>query len=194
MHHLRGISYWRTDRREQALDEMASLRSRSPQDHRAFPEEMETAYAKRQRGRRADALRGTGQDSEAPATEVFPGFCVRLIGDASTQVGPSFTITHESGASRSGPLEKDTFVAFSGLAPEAGGTWLLSLNRYDYQGVDAQPAHWPVREELVLKASDGDSPDITVEVESLQYTYEPGLEGPLIAYPARSEDGGESTA
>jgi len=47
LHHLRGISYWRTGRRREALDEMTRLRTRFPQDHRAFPEEMETAYAER---------------------------------------------------------------------------------------------------------------------------------------------------
>ncbi len=187
MQYHRAISYWYADRRDEALADMATFRSRSPRDPQAFPEEMESAYAERQRGHRADGLRGTGQDSETTATEVFPGFCIRLIGDASTQVGPSFTITHESGASASGPLEKDTFVAFSGLAPEAGGTWLLSLNRYDYEGVDSQPLHWPVRETLVLEAIDGAAPAITVEIESLQYTHEAGIEGPLVAYAARGD-------
>ena len=190
LQYRRAISYWHADRREEALADMATLRSRSPRDPRAFPEEMESAYAERQRGRRADGLRRIRQDSETTATEVFPGFCIRLIGDTGTQVGPSFTITHETGASASGPLEKDTFVAFSGLAREAGGTWLLSLNRYDYQGVDSQPLHWPARETFVLKAIDGDAPDITVEIESLQYTYEARIEGPLVAYPARAD--GES--
>ena len=194
LHYRRAISHWYADRREEALVDMATFRSRFPRDPRAFPEELESAYAEGQRGRRADGLRRTRQDSETTATEVFPGFCIRLIGDAGTQVGPSFTITHETGASASGPLEKGTFVTFSGLAPEAEGTWLLSLNRYDYRGVDSQPVRWPVREKLVLKAIDGDSPDITVEVESLEYTYEQGFEGPFVAYPPRAEDGGGSTA
>ena len=187
LQYRRAISYWHADRREEALADMATFRSRSPRDPQAFPKEMESAYAERQRSHRADRLRGTCQDSETTATEVFPGFCIRLIGDAGTQFGPSFTITHESGASRSGPLEKDTFVAFSGLGPGAEGTWLVSLNRYDYQGVDAQPMQWPVRETLVLEAIDGDAPAITVEIESLQYTYEAGIEGPLVAYAARGD-------
>ena len=123
----------------------------------------------------------------APATEVLPGFCIRLVGDAGTPVGTSITITHETGASASVPLEKDAFVTFSGLTPEAGGTWLLSLNRYDYRAVDLQPVRWPVREKLVLEAIDGDCPNIMVEIESLQYTYEPDIEGPTVAYPAREQ-------
>ena len=78
-------------------------------------------------------------------------------------------------------------MTFRGLTTEAGGTWLLSLKRYDYQGVDSQPMRWPVRETLVLTAIDGNAPDITVEIESLQYTYEPGIEGPVVAYPARGD-------
>ena len=54
--------------------------------------------------------------------------------------------------------------------------------------------HWPIRETLVLKASHGDARDVTVEIESLQYTYEPNISGPFVAYPARAEDGGGSTA
>ena len=187
LHYHRAISHWYADRTEEALADMATFRSRSPRDPQAFPEEMESAYGEHQRGHREDGLRRTRQDSETSATEVFPGFCIRLIGDASLQIGPSFTITHESGASRSGPLEKDTFVAFPGLAPEAEGTWLLSLNRHDYQDVDARPVRWPVRETLVLEATEGDAPAITVEIESLQYTYEAGIEGPLVAYAARGD-------
>ena len=190
---LRAISYWYTDHREDALAAMASFRSRSPDDAWAFPEEMESTYAERQRGPEADRWR-IDRDGEAPATEVVPGFCIRLVGDAGTQVGASFTIAHETGASASGPLERDTFVTFRGLTPEEGGTWLLSLKRYDYRGVDSRPVRWPVREELVLDAIDGECPNIKVEIESLQYTYEPGVEGPLVAYPARAEDGGGSTA
>ncbi len=54
--------------------------------------------------------------------------------------------------------------------------------------------HWPIRETLVLHAFYGDARDVTVEIESLQYTYEPGISGPFVAYPARTEDGGGSTA
>lgn len=185
--YFRGISYWFAGRRQEALDDMARLRSRSPRDARAFPEEMESAYAERQRRHKIDARWGTDQDVETPTAEVVPGFCIRLVDDAGTQVGTSVTITHETGDSANMPLEKDTFVMFSGLTPELGGTWLLSLNRHDYHGVDSQPARWPVRKTFVLKAVDGAAPDLTVEIESLQYSYEPGIKGPLVAYPAREE-------
>ena len=193
LEYFRGISYWYLDCKEEALAAMARFRSRSPRDARAFPEEVESAYAERQRGPEADRQR-IDTDGGAPATEVFPGFCIRLVGDAGTQVGTSITITHETGASASVPLKKDTFVTFPGLTPEAGGPWLLSLNRYDYRGVDSQSVRWPVQEMFVLKAIDGDSPDITVEVESLQYTYEPGFEGPFVTYPARADGDGGPTA
>ena len=39
----------------------------------------------------------------------------------------------------------------------------------------------------MLKALDGDAPDVTVEIESLQYTYEAGIEGAFVAYPARGD-------
>lgn len=78
-------------------------------------------------------------------------------------------------------------MTFRGLTPEAGGTWLLSLNRHDYPGVDSRRMRWPLRSTLVLKAIDGDAPDITVEIESLQYTHKAGIEGPLVTYPARSD-------
>ena len=186
LEYFRGISYWHSDRREEALAAVARFRSRSPRDPRAFPEEMESAYADRQRGHKSDSLRRTGQDSEATATEVFPGFLIRLAGDAGTPIGTRLGISDELGNGREQPLhEKETFVTFPGLTPEAGGTWLLSLNRHDYRGVDSQPMRWPVRETLVLTAIDGNAPDITVEIESLQYTYEPGVEGPIVAYPAR---------
>ena len=188
LQYRRAIAYWYVGRREEALDDMATFRSRSSHDPRAFPEEMESAYAERQRGHRADGLRRTGQDSEAPAAEVFPGFLIRLVSDADTPLRTRLRLTHETGAGREQPLdEKETFVTFPGLAPEAEGTWLLWLERDDYLGVDSQPMCWPVRETFVLEAIDGDAPDITVEIESLQYTYEPGIEGPLVAYPARGD-------
>ncbi len=190
LHYFLGISYWYADRREEALAAMASFRSRAPRVSHAFPHEMESAYAERQRGHMADGLRHTSQDSEATATEVFPGFRIRLGGDAGTPLRPTLRITHESGIRSEQPLhEKQTFVTFQGRTPELGETWLLSLNRHDYRGVDSHPVRWPVRETLVLKAIDGDAPDITLEIESLQYTYEAGIEGPLVTYPARGDGG-----
>ncbi|MDE0603723.1 MAG: FRG domain-containing protein [bacterium] len=186
----RAISHWYTDGKGEALADMATFRSRSNRASRAFPEEMESAYARRERQCQADRLRRTTEDSEATATEVFPGFLIRLVGDGATPFRTRFRITHEPGAGRSGPLhEKETFVTFPGLAPEAGGSWLLWLERDDFLGVDSQPIRWPVRKTFVLKAIDSDAPDITVEIESLQYAYEPGLEGPLVEYPARSDGG-----
>ena len=191
LQYYRGISYWYADRREEALAAMARFRSRSPRDPRAFPEEMESAFAERQRGHQVDGRRRTDREEGAPATEVFPGFRVRLVGDAGTPFRTKLRITHEPGHGSEQVLdEKETFVTFPGLAPEAGRTWLLWLNRDDYRGVDSHPMRWPVRETLVLKAIDGDAPDVTVEIESLQYTYEPGIEGPVVAYPAR--DNGDS--
>ena len=191
LQYRRAISSWYAERRDEALADMATFRSRSPRDPRAFPEEMESAYADRQRGHKSDSLRRTGQDSEATATEVFPGFLIRLVGDAGTPIGTRLGISDELGNGREQPLhEKETFVTFPGLTPEAGGTWLLSLNRHDYRGVDSQPMRWPVRETLVLTAIDSNAPDITVEIESLQYTYEPGVEGPFVAYPTRGDGDG----
>jgi hypothetical protein len=190
--YFRALSFWHTDRKEEALGAMASYRSRSPHDTWAFPEEMESAYAERQRGPGAERQR-VDRDREAPATEVVPGFRIRLFGGAGTPFGTSFTIAHETGDSTGGPLERDAFVTFPGLTPEEGGTWLLSLKRHDYRGVDSHPVRWPVRKTLVLQPNDGDSPEIMVEIESLQYTYEPGLEGPLVAYPARAEEGGQTS-
>ena len=46
----------------------------------------------------------------------------------------------------------------------------------------------------MLKVFHGDARDVTVEIESLQYTYEQDISGPFVAYPARTEDGGGSTA
>ena len=189
--YFRGISYWYADRREEALAAMARFRSRSARDARAFPEEMESAYEERQRGHQVGGRRATGQDAGAPAAEVFPGFRIRLIGDAGTPFRTRLRITHEPGHGSEQFLdEKETFVTFPGLPPEAGETWLLWLDRDDYRGVGSQPMRWPVRETLVLKAIDGDAPDVTVEIESLQYTYEAGIEGPFVAYPARGDGDG----
>ena len=186
--YFRGISYWYADRREEALAAMARFRSCSPRDARAFPEEMESAYAERRRGHEVGGRRRTDLDTGAPAREVFPGFRIRLAGDADTSFRPTLLITHEPGHRSEQVLdEKETFMTFRELTPEAGQTWLLSLNRHDYRGVDSQPMRWPVRETLVLKAMDGDAPDVTVEIESLQYTYEAGIEGPFVAYPARGD-------
>ena len=114
-----------------------------------------------------------------------------LIGDAGTPFRTRLRITHEPGHGSEQFLdEKETFVTFPGLPPEAGETWLLWLDRDDYRGVGSQPMRWPVRETLVLKAIDGDAPDVTVEIESLQYTYEAGIEGAFVAYPARGDGDG----
>ena len=193
LEYFSGILYWNIDRKEEALAAMARFRSRSPRDARAFPEEMESAYFARRRSPDADRRR-IERDGGAPATEVFPGFCIRpVVRDAGGPVGPIgiITITHETGASKRVGLEKDTFVAFPELTPDAGGTWRFSLQWY-YE--DSQPMHWPIRETVVLKAFHGDAQDVTVEIESLQYTYEPDISGPFVAYPARAEDGGGSTA
>ena len=190
MEYLRAMSYENLDRRAEALAAMESFRTRSPDDHRAFPEEMESAYAERQRGGEAERRRRTDQDAGTPGTGVFPGFRIRLVGDAGTLGGTRIRIAHETGSSAKALYEKETFVTFRERTPEAGETWLLSLSRSDYQGVDSQPVRWPVRKTLVLKAINGDAPDVKVEIESLEYTYEPGIVGPLVAYPARSD--GES--
>ncbi len=180
LQYFHGISYWYADRREEAVAAMASSRSRSPRDPRAFPEEMESAYAER-----------TDPDGEAPATEGFLGFWIRLIGDVATLIRTDFEIRHELGEYSQQKLKKrGVFVTFPGVPPKVGGTWALSvLNSRSYQGVDSQPIRWPVRETLVLKAIDGNALDIAVEIESLQYTYKAGIEGPLVAYPARADGG-----
>ena len=148
---------------------------------------MESAYAESQRGSEVHRRRRTGQDSVPPATEALPGFRVGLVGDGHTPLPIRLKIAHESGNWTEHPLrEQATFMTFPGLTPEAGGTWLLSLSMQDYRGVDSHPLLWPVRETLTLRAIDGDAPDVTVEIESLKYTYEPGIEGPLVTYPARS--------
>ena len=183
LQYYRGISYWYADRKEEALAAMAKFRSRSPRDPRPFPEEMELAYAER--------WRPTDEEAGTPAPEVFPGFMVRPVGDAGTLLRTRVRIAHELGQWSEQPLhEKGTFVTFPGLMPEAGGTWLLSLNPHDYQGVDSQPMRWPVRETLALKAIDGDAPEVMVEIESLQYTYEADIEGPFVGYPARGDGDG----
>ena len=193
LEYFRGFLYWNIDRKEEALAAVARFRSRSPRDARAFPEEMESAYFEHRRSPDADRRR-IERDGGAPATEVFPGFCIRpVVRDAGGPVRHIGIITHETGASQRVllELEKDTFVAFPELTPDAGGTWRLSLQE-DYE--DSQPMHWPIRETLVLKVFHGDARDVTVEIESLQYTYEPDISGPFVAYPARAEDGGRSTA
>ena len=107
-----------------------------------------------------------------------------MVGDGDTLFPIRLKIAHESGNWTEHPLrERETFMTFRGLTPEAGGTWLFSLSMQDYQGVDSYPMPWPIRETVPLKAIDGDAPDVMVEIESLQYTYEPGIEGPLVAYP-----------
>ena len=124
----------------------------------------------------------------APATEVFPGFCIRPVVRDAGGSGRYFgiiTITHETGASKRVGLEKDTFVAFPELTPDAGGTWLLSLD----WGQDSQPMRWPIRETLVLKAIHGNIRDVTVEIESLQYTYEPDIVNARIKLTHYRRDG-----
>ena len=194
LEYFRGILYWNIDRNEEALAAMARFRSRSPRDARAFPEEIESAYFERRHSPDADRRR-IERDEGTPVTEVFPGFCIRPVGrDAGGPVRHIGIITHETGASQQVllELEKDAFVAFPDLTPDAGGTWRLSLQWKPHD--DSEPLHWPIRETLVLKAYHGDARDVTVEIESLQYTYEPDISGPFVAYPARAEDGGGSTA
>ena len=194
LEYFRGILYWNIDRNEEALAAMARFRSRSPRDARAFPEEIESAYFERRHSPDADRRR-IERDEGTPVTEVFPGFCIRPVGrDAGGPVRHIGIITHETGASQQVllELEKDASVAFPDLTPDAGGTWRLSLQWEPHD--DSEPLHWPIRETLVLKAYHGDARDVTVEIESLQYTYEPDISGPFVAYPARAEDGGGSTA
>lgn len=191
--YYRGISYWHLDRKDEALDAMATFRRRSPRDSRAFPEEMESAYIQRHRSQEVDGWPRTDRDAGAPATEVFPGFLVRLGSDARTPFGTTIRIAHETGGSSGHTLhEREAFVTFPSVTPEPGGTWRLSLDRHGYGGVDSQPVSWPVRKTLVLKAIDGDGPDITVEIESLQYTYEADTVGPFVEYPARTGGGSEA--
>ena len=64
--YFRAISYWYADREEEALAAMPSFRTRSPNDDRAFPEEMESAYAERRRSQKVDDRRVTGLDGETP--------------------------------------------------------------------------------------------------------------------------------
>lgn len=184
----RAIASWYANRREEALADITEFRSRSPRDARAFPEEMETAYAALRLGRDAEGSRRTDRSEGVPPTELFPGFLIRLVGDASTAFRTRLRIEHESGQSSEQPLSgKETFVTFVGLKPEAGPTWRLSLSSHDYQDVESWPIRWPVREPLVLEAISGDAPDITVEIESLQYAYRAGIEGPFVTYPARAD-------
>ena len=97
--------------------------------------------------------------------------------DAGGPVRHIGIITHETGASQQVllELEKDASVAFPDLTPDAGGTWRLSLQWEPHD--DSEPLHWPIRETLVLKAYHGDARDVTVEIESLQYTYGPDISG-----------------
>ena len=196
LEYFRAISYWYIDRKDKALAAMARLRSCSPRDARAFPEEMESAYAEHQRGSDTDPRR-IGNDGGAPATEVFPGFRIRWVSEAGAPILGRLpvTVTHETGASQQVVLKKEDFMSFPGLTPQAEGTWRLSVNYLGsriYQ--DSQPMRWPIRETLELKALEGNATDIRVEIESIRYTYEPGIEGPLVVYPARAADTGGSTA
>ena len=188
--YYRGISYWYAGRREEALADMADFRSRSPGDHRAFPEEMESAFTARRRGRgtgggrRADPGAGT-------AGTAFAVFGVRLVADAAVPYQTRVRIARDSRSSSEQMLrQKETFVSFPGLTPAAGQLWLLSLERHGYRPVDSRPMRWPVRETFVLEAIEGDAPDVIVEVESLRYAIEPDVEGPVVTYPARGD--GES--
>ena len=193
LEYFRGIAYWYIDRKDEALAAMARFRSLSPRDARAFPQEMESAYAEHQRGSK-ETRRRVGSGEGGPATEVFPGFRIRRVSEAGAPILGNIpvTVTHETGTSQQVLLKKEGFVSFPGLTPEAEGTWRLSLHPWrEYQG--SQPMHWPIWETLVLKALEGNAPDIRVEIDSLQYTYEPGIEGPLVVYPARAPDTGGST-
>ena len=91
--YFRGISYWYADRREEALAAMARFRSRSPRDARAFPEEMESAYAERRRG----------QEVRWPATDRpgYGGSCKGSVSRILDSVGrrcryviPAHTLDH----------------------------------------------------------------------------------------------------
>ena len=195
LEYFRGIAYWYIGRKDEALAAMARFRSLSPRDARAFPQEMESAYAEHQRGPK-ETRRRVGSGEGAPATEVFPGFRIRRVSEAGAPILGILpvTVTHETGTSQQVVLEKEGFVSFPGLTPQAEGTWRLSVNllaSHKYQ--DSQPMRWPIRETLVLKALEGNAADVKVEIESLQYTYEPGIEGPLVVYPARAADTEGST-
>ena len=189
LEYFRGISYWYIDRQEEALAAMARFRSRSPRDARAFPEEMESAYAEDQGGLEAGPQR-TDSDGGAPAVKVFSGFRIQEVSEAGAPIRTRrpIKITHETGASHQVLLETDAdgFVNFPELTPEAEGTWLLSLNlpaqrRYR----DVQLMGWPIREMLVVKAIDGHAPDVRVEIESLQYTCDSDGKQLFVSYPAR---------
>ncbi|MYH67246.1 MAG: FRG domain-containing protein [Dehalococcoidia bacterium] len=192
LEYYRAISYWHAGLSEEGLAAMASFRTFSPRNPQAFSEEMESAYAARRR-QEVDGRRQTDGETGAPVAEVVPGFRTRLVGDAGRSDGTTLRMSHESGHGRELVLdEKERFLAFPGVTPEATGAWLLSLNGRGYQGVELEPLNWPIQKTLVQKAIDGDAPDVTVEIESLQYTYEPGFEGPVVAYPARGEGDGRS--
>ncbi len=198
LEYFRGLLYWKLDRKEEALAAMARFRSLSPRDARAFPEEMESAYADRQRGPEVDCGRTDG-DAGAPAAEMFPGFHIRQVSEAGTPIrnGRPIRIIQETGASHWMRLETDAdgFVSFPELTPETGGTWLLSLNPLAQRLYkDVELKGWPIRETLVLEATDGNARDVRVEIESLQYTYEPDSKQLFVTYPARAEDAGGSAA
>lgn len=188
--YFRGISYWYAGRREEALADMADFRSRSPGDHWAFPEEMESAFTARRRGHKRDGQRPADPEAGTPGS-AFAVFGVRLIVDAAIPFQARVRIAHQSGAwSEQGLHQKETFVSFPGLTPAAGQTWLLSLDRHGYRGRDSRPIRWPVQEKFPLKANDGDAQDVIVEIESLRYDIEPGIEGPIVTYPARGAGDG----
>ena len=162
LEYFRGILYWNIDRKEEAIAAMARFRSRSPRDARAFPEEMESAYFERRRSPNADRRRIERHGGGLLQQRSFPGFCIRpVVRDAGGPVRyiGIITITHETGASKRVGLEKDTFVAFPELTPDAGGTWRLSLHSHQGYYEDSQPIHWPIRETLGLKAFHGDARD-----------------------------------
>ena len=196
LEYFRGISYWNTDRKEEALAAIAKFRRLSPRDARAFPEGMESAYSERLRGSEVDRGQTDG-DAGAPAAEVFPGFHIQVVSEAGTPIrnGRPIKITHETGASHWMRLETDAdgFVSFPDLTPEPEGTWQISLNplaQRRYQDVELKG--WPIREKLVLEATDGNARDVRVEIEGLMYTYEPDSEQLFVTYPARAEDAGGS--
>ena len=178
MHYYRGISYWYANRRQEALADIATLRRGSSHGPTAFPEEMESAYAEH-----------IDRDADAPATEVCAGFRIRLDGDPVALLGTSLYFDHESGQEYEQELDrKETFVSFAGIPPRVGETWDLSVeNLQGYHAVVWHPMRWPVRETVVLEAVDNTFPDLKLEIESLQYTYKAGIDGPIVAYPASGD-------
>ncbi len=189
--YFRGISYWYADRRHEALADMAEFRSGSPRDHRAFPEEMESAFTAHRRGHGTDGGRETDPEAGAPGT-AFAVFGVRLVADADPPFHTRVRIVRESRASSEQPLhQRDTWVSFPGIEPETGQVWLLSLERHGYRGFDSCLLRWPFRKEFALKAIDGEAPDVIVEIESIRSGLEPGIEQPVVTYPARGGGDGD---